>query len=92
MSEKHVLFWARNIKVPFGMGHRPTLHIKSSLHVWRRAHGSQIFNRNSIISIRSDFIAFLRFGLLRLQEGGAGGWGVCRVIRVSLDEFRNVQR
>ena len=39
-----------------------------------------------------DFIAFLRFGLLRLQEGGAGGWGVCRVIRVSLDEFRNVQR
>ena len=24
--------------------------------------------------------------------GGAGGWGLCRVIRVSLDEFRNVQR
>ena len=23
-SEKHVLFWARNIKVPFGMGHPPT--------------------------------------------------------------------
>ena len=24
--------------------------------------------------------------------GAAGGWGVCRVIRVSLDEFKNVQR
>ena len=74
--KKHVLFWARNIKVPFGMGHPPPhLHIKSSLYVWRRAHGSQIFNRNSIISIRSRFIVFLRFRLLRLQEGGAGGWG-----------------
>ena len=70
----------------------PHLHIKFSLYVWKRAHGSQIFNRNSIISIRSCFIAFLRFRLLWLQEGGAGGWGVCRVIRVSLDEFRNVQR
>ena len=73
-------------------GTPPHLHIKCSLYVWRRAHGLQIFNRNSIISIRSHFIAFLRFRLLRLQEGGAGGWGVCRVIRVSLDEFRNVQR
>ena len=54
--------------------------------------GSQIFNRNSIISIRSCFIAFLRFRLLWLQGDGAGGWGVSRVIRVSLDEFRNVQR
>ena len=23
-SEKHVLFWARNIKVPFRIGHPPT--------------------------------------------------------------------
>ena len=53
---------------------------------------SQIFKWNSIISIRSCFIVFLRFQLLRLQGGGAGGWGVSRVIRVSLDEFRNVQR
>ena len=40
-------------------GTSPHLHMKSSLYVWRRAHGSQIFNRNSIISIRSLFIAFL---------------------------------
>ena len=40
-------------------GTPPNLHIKSSLYVWRRAHGSQIFKRNSIISIRSCFIAFL---------------------------------
>ena len=25
-SEKHLLFWARNIKVPFGMGHPPPAH------------------------------------------------------------------
>ena len=56
-------------------GTPPNLHIKSSLYVWRRAHGSQIFKRNSIISIRSRFIEFLRFRLLRLQGGGAGGWG-----------------
>ena len=53
--------------------------------------GHKIFKRNSIISIRSHFIAFLRFRLLQLQGGGAGGWGISRVIRVSLDEFRNVQ-
>ena len=73
-SEKRVLFWAQNIKVPFGMGH-PHLHIKSSLYVWRRAHGSQIFKQNSIISICSCFIEFLRFWLLRLQVGRAGGLG-----------------
>ena len=47
----------------------PHLHIKSSLYVWRRAYGSQIFKRNSIILICSRFIAFLRFWLLWLQ-----GW------------------
>ena len=69
----------------------PHLLNKPSLYVWRRAQGSQIFNWNSIILIRSCFIAFLRFRLLRLQGGGAGGSGVSRVHRLSLDEFRNVQ-
>ena len=85
-------FGLKNIKVPFGMEHPPYLHIRPSLYVWRRDHGSQIFKRNSIILIRSRFIVFLRFWLLWLQRGRAGGWGVSRVIRVSLDEFRNVQR
>ena len=35
---------------------------------------------------------FLRFRLLWIQGGRVGGWGVSRVIRVSLDKFRNVQR
>ena len=51
--------------------------------------------QNSIISIRSCFIAFLRFGLLWFQgEGAMAGWwvGVSRVISMSLDMFRNVQR
>ena len=54
-------------------GTLPHLHIKFSLYVWRRTHGSQIFNRNSINSIRLRFIAILRFQLLWLQEG-RGRW------------------
>ena len=34
-----------------------------SLHVWGRAQGSQIFKRNSIISIRSKVMAFLVISL-----------------------------
>ena len=37
----------------------PHLHINCSVHVWGRAQGSQIFKRNSIISIRSKVMAFL---------------------------------
>ena len=37
----------------------PHLHINCSLHVWGRVQGSQIFKRNSIISIRSKVMAFL---------------------------------
>ena len=37
----------------------PQLYIKYSVYVWRRAQGSQIFKRNSIISIRSKVMAFL---------------------------------
>ena len=36
----------------FGIGH-PHLHMNCSLHVWGRVQGSQIFKRNSIISIHS---------------------------------------
>ena len=37
----------------------PHLHINCSLHLWGRAQGSQIFKRNSIISICSRVMAFL---------------------------------
>ena len=37
----------------------PHLHINCSLHVWGRVQGSQIFKRNSIISIRPKVMAFL---------------------------------
>ena len=36
----------------------PHLYIKCSVYVWGRAQGSQIFKRNSIISIRSQVMAF----------------------------------
>ena len=68
---KNMYFWAQIIKVAFGRGY-PHLHIKPSLYVWRRAEGLQIFKRNSIISIHSHFIKFLRFLLLQLQ-------GVCNL-------------
>ena len=48
-------FW---IKIQFRID-TPHLHINCSLHVWGRAQGSQIFKRNSIISIRSKVMAFL---------------------------------
>ena len=37
----------------------PHLYVKCSVYVWGRAYGSQIFKRNSIISIRSKVMAFL---------------------------------
>ena len=39
------------------------LHINCSLHVWGRVQGSQVFKRNSIISIRSKVMAFLVISL-----------------------------
>ena len=48
-------FW---IKMTFGIGH-PHLYINCSLHRWGRVQGSQIFKRNSIISIHSKVMAFL---------------------------------
>ena len=53
-------FW---IKMQFGKGHPPHLHINCSLHVWGRVQGSQIFKRNSIISICSKVMAFLVISL-----------------------------
>ena len=47
-----------SIKLSFGIGH-PHLYIKCSVYMWGRAQGSQIFKRNSIISIRSKVMAFL---------------------------------
>ena len=41
----------------------PHLYINCSLHVWGRVQGSQIFKRNSIISIRSKVMAFLVISL-----------------------------
>ena len=48
----------------FGIGHPPPTHqLQSSLHVCRRAQRSQIFKRNSIISIHSKVMAFLVISL-----------------------------
>ena len=41
----------------------PHLHINCSLYVWGRVQGSQIFKRNSIISIHSKVMAFLVISL-----------------------------
>ena len=48
-------FW---IKMPFGIGHPPPTHQLQSTCMGR-AQGSQIFKRNSIISIHSKVMAFL---------------------------------
>ena len=68
------VFWVKNIKVPFGIGH-PHLHIKPSLYVCMRVQGSQIFKQNWIISIRSRVIVILPIWISSALGGGAGGWG-----------------
>ena len=68
------------------------LHIKPSLYECMRVQGSQIFKQNWIISIRSRIIVILPIWVSSALGGGAGGWGVPRVISYSLYEFRNVQR
>ena len=58
----------------------PHLHINCSLHVWRRAQGSQIFKWNSIISIRSKVMAFL---VILLSPRGPSGPRIVPVIPTS---------
>ena len=70
------LLCVKNIKVPFEIGHPPHLHIKPSLYVCRS----------------SRVIVILPIWVSSAQGGGAGVWGVSRVISYSLYEFRNVQR
>ena len=64
-------FFGPKYKSAIWDGTPPHLQIKSSLYVWRRAYGSQIFKRNSIILIRSRFIAFLKIS----ASSAPGGWG-----------------
>ena len=48
-------FW---IKMPFGIGHPPT-YTSIAVYMCGEVQGSQIFKRNSIISIHSKVMAFL---------------------------------
>ena len=86
-----ILFWVKNIKVPFGIRHPPYLHIKPSLYVCRRVQGSQIFKQNWIISIHSRVIVILLIWVslaLRGGEVGRGclGWSI--IVYMSSEMFR----
>ena len=78
----------------FGFEHKSaiwdgTLHIKPSLYVCRRAQGSQIFKQNL------NSFTFYRVFMIWASSapgGGAGEWWISVVIRVSLYEFRSVQK
>ena len=61
----------------------PHLHINCSLHVCRRVQGSQIFKRNSIISIHSKVMAFLVISLFPWSPHCPHGPHVIPVIPVS---------
>ena len=84
------LFWVKNIKVPFGIGH-PHLHIKPSLYVCRRVQGSQIFKQNWIILIRSRVIVILLIWVSLARGvgqvgGGYPGWST--IVYMSSGMFR----
>ena len=60
-KQKKIFCWSQEkfwIKLSFGIGHPPAIHQMQCICVGR-AQGSQIFKRNSIISIRSKVIAFI---------------------------------
>ena len=64
------------------------LHIKPSLYVCGRAQGSQIFKQNL-----NSFMFYRVFTIwASLAPGGRAGEGISGVIRVSIYEFRSVQR
>ena len=86
------LFWHFHKGLKCTYRNTPHLHIKPSLYVCRRVQGSQIFKQNWIISIRSRVIVILLIWVYVALGGGAGGWGVSKVINYSLYEFRSVQR
>ena len=69
----------------------PHLHIKPSLCV---QEGSGVTNLQTELNYLDSFKSYCNSSDLGFlgSGGGAGGWGVSRVINYSLYEFRNVQR
>ena len=57
-SQKDVLFWVQNKNAIFGWV-TPYLYTEPSLYDCWKVQRSKIFKQNSIILIRSSFIAFL---------------------------------
>ena len=71
-SEKHVLFWARNIKVPFGMGHPPTCTSNQSICV---EEGSWVTNLQSEFNYLDLFTFYSVFKISASSApGGRGRW------------------
>ena len=64
--------------MPFGIGHTPPP--THQMHVCRRVQGSQIFKRNSIISIHSKVMAFL---VILLSPCGPRGPHIIHVVCTS---------
>ena len=58
-----------SIKLSFGIGHHPPYISNAVYMCGGRAQGSQIFKRNSIISIRSKVIACIVIANGRLHGG-----------------------
>ena len=85
------LFWVKNIKVQFGIGHPPPTHQTWSLCV---QEGSGVPNLQTELKYLDPFKSYCKSSNLGFLgcRGRAGGWGVSGVINYSLYEFRNVQR
>ena len=86
------LFWVKNIKVPFGIGH-PLTYTSNLVYMCAGGFRGPKSSNNSIISIRSRVTVNLPMWVsLALAGGAGGGGGLSGVINYSLYEFLSVQR
>ena len=90
-SEKDVLFWVQNIKVPFGIGHWPTYTSNPVYMCVGGFRGPKSSNRIELSRFIQELFKSSDLGFL-----GCGGWvrlvGVSGVSNYSLYGFRSVQR
>ena len=88
-SKIDVLFWVKNIKVPFGIGHLPPTH--QTLYICIQ-EGSVVTDLQTILNYLDSFKIYCNSSHLGfLFLGGWGRW-VSAMTNYNLYQLRSVQR